>query len=565
MRSIVAAAIGLVLLLVTPHGANALPPETNVIASNASGNHGAVAAGNAESVAAGLEILRNGGNAADAAVATILALTVTDSTNFCFGGEVAILYYDASRKVVESVCGLGVAPQLATRDYFVAQAAGQLTAESRQVQKPGGIPPQGILSAAPPAVLDACVTLLGRYGTRKFEDVVAPTLRILDQHKVDWHPRLARTLRRLVDAERSDTKDRIRGLRLVADYFYRGPIAREITAWSIANNGLIRYSDLATHVTRIEEPASVDYRGYTVFKCGPWTQGPYLLQTLRLLEHFDLKQMGHNRPQTIHTTIEAMKLAFADRDVYYGDPLFVDVPLTELLSTNYAKVRFPLIDPDTTSLTQRPGDPRNERPLLSDPESRRGLGGTSRDTTTCVVADQWGNVIATTPSGWNGVEAGETGVWLGTRLQSFNLWEGHPNCIEPGKRPRITLTPTLVLKDHKPTLAVSVAGGDAQDQASIQLVINHIDFAMNPSTSMDSFRFGTDHFIGSFRQTPPELGSLLLSPDTDASVAADLSRRGHLVQETGHIGSSVVIAIDPTSGKIEGAGERQSDKRVGAY
>ncbi|MDA1180673.1 MAG: gamma-glutamyltransferase, partial [Planctomycetota bacterium] len=167
--------------------------------------------------------------------------------------------------------------------------------------------------------------------------------------------------------------------------------------------------------------------------------------------------------------------------------------------------------------------------------------------------------------GWNGVEAGETGVWLGTRLQSFNLWEGHPNCIEPGKRPRITLTPTLVLKDHKPTLAVSVAGGDAQDQASIQLVINHIDFAMNPSTSMDSFRFGTDHFIGSFRQTPPELGSLLLSPDTDASVAADLSRRGHLVQETGHIGSSVVIAIDPTSGKIEGAGERQSDKRVGAY
>ena len=152
----------------------------------------------------------------------------------------------------------------------------------------------------------------------------------------------------------------------MADYFYRGPLARELAAWCEANGGLIRYHDLATHVTRVEEPVSVDYRGYTVHKCGPWTQGPYVLEALRLLEGFDLKALGHNRPQTIHLTVEAMKLALADRDVYYADPLFVDVPISQLVSRSYADVRRPLIDPLKASLVQRPGDPRSNRPLLDD-------------------------------------------------------------------------------------------------------------------------------------------------------------------------------------------------------
>ncbi len=278
----------------------------------ASGSHGAVAAGGNDAVEAGLTVLKNGGNAADAAVATILALSVTDSKSFCFGGEVPILVYDARRGVVEVLSGQGEAPRLATRDYFV---------------KHGGIPGKGVEPAAVPAALDACLTALDRYGTRTFAEVAAPTLRLLDRHKAEWHADLARTVRRLIEAEQASPKDRRRGLRLVADCFYRGPIARELDEWCRDNGGLIRYTDLATHVTRVEDPVSVDYRGCTVCKCGPWTQGPYLLESLRLLEGFDLKATGHNRPDAVHVTVEAMKLGLADRDVYYADPLFVSVPL----------------------------------------------------------------------------------------------------------------------------------------------------------------------------------------------------------------------------------------------
>src|SRR5262249_40203013 len=158
-------------------------------------------------------------------------------------------------------------------------------------------------------------------------------------------------------------------------------------------------------------------------------------------------------------------------DVYYADPLFVTVPLQELLSAKYAGIRRPLIDPQHASLTERPGNPRAGKALLDAPETRSGLGGPANDTTTCVVADGHGNIVAATPSGFSGALAGHTGVWLGSRLQCFNTWPGHPNCIEPGKRPRITLTPTLVLKDGKPVLAVSVAGGDGQDQTTVQLLV----------------------------------------------------------------------------------------------
>src|SRR5262249_31684468 len=169
--------------------------------------------------------------------------------------------------------------------------------------------------------------------------------------------------------------DRRRGLRLAADYFYRGPLARELARFCEENGGLIRYEDLATHVTRVEEPLSVDYRSHTVYKCGPWTQGPYLLQALRLLEGFDLAALGHNRPETIHVTLEAMKLALADRDVYYADPLFVDVPMEALMSREYTDLRRPLIDLSHASLEQRPGDPRHARALLADSEKRQGLAG----------------------------------------------------------------------------------------------------------------------------------------------------------------------------------------------
>ena len=518
----------------------------------AAGKNGAVAAGGQESVEAGLEILQKGGNAVDAAVATIFALSVTDSTLFCFGGEVPIVVYDARRKVVEVLCGLGTAPRLATQEYFA---------------KKGGIPGKGIEPAAVPGVLDACVTALDRYGTKTFAETVAPTLKLLDRKSKSWHGDLARTLRRLIEAEKASPEDRKRGLRLVTDYFYRGPIAREIDAWSQANGGLIRYTDLATHVTRIEEPSSVNYRGHTVYKCGFWNQGPCLLQTLQLLEGFDLKSMGFGTPDTVHVSVEAMKLAFADRDIYYADPLFASVPTAELLSPSYAQLRRPLIDRAKASLLQRPGDPRNGKPLLEKPDLRHGLGGPANDTTTCVVADAQGNVVAATPSGFSGVVAGPTGIWLGTRLQSFNAWAGHPNCIEPGKRPRITLTPGLVMKDGKVLLAVSVAGGDMQDQAALQLILNSLEFGMHPAEAVTAPRWGTDHLLNSFRQKAPKLGSLSLMPEFGEKTIEALKARGHDVTvKKGNGGAApVLLRIDPQTRMIEAAGDPKARRHALAY
>jgi len=430
-------------------------------------------AGGAKAADAAITMLHRG-NAADAAVAALLVLSVTDSGNFCFGGEVPILVYDAKRNVVQVVGGQGAAPRLATVDYFEKHKEGRI---------PGSGDPT---TAAVPAALDACLAVLDRYGTLSFSETAQPALEILESYRSGWQTDLAKTLRRLIEAEKKCAGDRRRGLRLVADCFYRGPIAREIDTWSRQRGGLLRYTDLATHVTRIEEPVTIEYRGLTVSKCGTWTQGPYLLQTLRLLEKFDLKSMGHNGPEYVHALVEAMKLALADRDTYYGDPLFVEVPLQTLLSSGYADLRRPLIDMAKASRELRPGDPIAHRALLGKPpEAYRLPAESAGDTTTCVVADRDGNVVAATPSGWDGVVAGGTGVMLGSRLRSFNTWRGHPNCIEPGKRPRITLTPTLVLRDGKPVAAISVAGGDQQDQVTLQLLLGHIEFGLSPAEAVE--------------------------------------------------------------------------------
>lgn len=522
------------------------------IGFQASGKNGAVSAGGSEAVAAGIETLKKGGNAADAAVATILALTVTDSVRVCFGGEAPIVIYDAKRNAVEVLCGLGAAPRLATREFF----------EKRK----DGIPKKGIESAAIPGLVDGCITALDRHGTITFADAAQPTLALLDRQEKSWHGNLAATIRRMIDAEKQAGSDRKRGLRLAADAFYRGPIAREIAAYCEANGGLIRYTDLATHVTRIEDPLSVDYRGHTVYKCGVWNQGPFLLQTLRLLEPFDLKKLGHNNAGTVHLMAEAMKLALADRDVYYADPLFVDVPSQALLSKEYADVRRPLIDLKKASLVRQPGDPRGMKPLLETPPRETNGVGEDLDTTTCVVADKWGNFVAATPSGFNGVIAGKTGVQLGTRLVSLNTWKGHPNCIEPGKRPRITLTPGLVFKDGKPLMAISVAGGDLQDQTALQVLLNVIDFGKSPAEAVSAPRFCTKHHLGSFNQTAPVLGSLLLYPEFAKTTVDDLTARGHkITMPKNHFAEPSLILIDQKTGILNVAGDPRGKRYAAAY
>ena len=556
------------VLAVLPHATSG---QVRPDSANARGPHEAVAAGRSVSVEAGLAILRQGGNAVDAAVATLLVQSVTESTLFCFGGEVPIMVYDAKRDVLEVLSGQGVAPQLASLDYF-------------QTHKNGKIPrnrdPAG---AAVPAALHACLTALDRYGTMSFAQVARPMLRTLDRDEPQWSPQLAANILRMIGAEKEAAGDRSKGIGRARDFFYSGPIAREFDQWSRENGGLIRDEDLAAHQTHIESPVAISYRGYTVHKCGPWTQGPYMLQTLRLLESFDLKAMGHNSPDYIHVVTEAMKLALADRDTYYADPLFVDVPLQQLLSEPYADVRRELIDMKRASLELIPGDPiqGNARLGVAPSDYKLATSGGSiptagaaggqakaardHDTTTCIVADRWGNVVVATPSGWDGALAGKTGVQLGCRLISLNTWPGHPNCVQPGKRPRITLTPTLVTRDGVPVIGISVAGGDLQDQTSLQVLLNIVEFGMNPSEAVTAPRFKTEHLIGSFGQPKPKLGSLSLYKGFSSSKISELESRGHLIRlEDAPFGAPIALVLDPKTGIKHVAGDPAAKRHVAA-
>ncbi len=530
-------------------------PSDTEMSWKASGRVGAVAAGDSRAVAAGIEILSEGGNAADAAVAVILALSVTDYGDYCIGGEVPFLIYDVRREAVEVLSGQGAAPKLATLEHY---------------QKIGGIPQRGdrnnLQSAAVPAVIDLCVTALERYGTRTFAQAARPVLEILDAGGESWHPKLAGTLRRLIEAEKQAEGGRFQGLRAVSDRFYRGDIAEELDGWYRKHGGLLRKEDLAAHRTWVEKPVTIDYRGYTVCKAGPWTQGPYLSQTLRLLEGYNLRQMGHLSADYIHVVAEAMKLALADRDRYYADPRFVEVPVASLLSDRYTLLRRPLIDLRKASLEVRPGDPYGMRPVQVSGKQAPASAKGSRDTTTCVVADRWGNVVAATPSGWGSEvdEGGSTGVTHGTRLVSLNTWEGHPNVVAPGKRPRITLTPTIVLKEGKPVIAISVAGGDHQDQVSLQLLLDAIEFGMKPDRAVTVPRFATAHHTGSFSQPSPQLGSLSLYEGTEKAVADELETRGHRLQFVQRVASPVMLQVDPEEGTFLVAGDPKAGRHAAA-
>ncbi len=515
-----------------------------------SGRGGAVASGREEAVAAGLSLLEQDGNAADAAAATLLALAVTDYGLFAMGGEVPLLIYDVRKREVKVLSGLGRAP---------------LDPEAIRWYYDHGIPSGGNMKSAPtPGAVDLCVTLLKLYGTASFEQAVTPTLALLDAGGDDWYPRLAITLRKLVEAERTCPGSREDKLAAARDRFYTGDVADELVAWYRETGSFLRQRDLAAQVTRVEDPVSVNYRGYTVHKCGPWTQGPYLCQSLRLLEGHDLQAMGHLSADYIHVVTESLKLAFADRDEYYGDPLFTDVPLRRLLSSRYTNRRRSLIDMQSASLQRRPGDPGRMQPLLtreSLEESRANIP--VQDTTTCVVADRFGNLVAATPScNLLSNKPGLSGVNQGNRLRSLNTTPGHPNRIEPGKRPRITLTPTLVTRNGKPVVAISVAGGDLQDQTTLNLILNHVEFGMLPEEACTVSRFQTGHHQGSFDPNPDrdaafgQAGSLQVHSGVTAKVQQELTNRGHKLRTTsGAIGYPVMIYIDQQTGIIHAAGD----------
>jgi len=560
------------------------------------GKRAVVAAGSPYATEAGLRLLHQGGNAIDAGVAATFAAAVTEYSHFGFGGEAPTLIRANGR--VYAIDGVGPAPKLATADFYRKRQPDASDQRVAAGASPGRIPSTGILSAIVPGMVDGMITALAEFGTKRFTDVIQPALDLADGYPIDetrassiaryrptiekWpdaariflpggqpprpgdifkQPELARTLRAMVEAERRATsggQNRKVGLTAARDYFYKGAVAREIDRFMKANNGLIRYEDMAEYHARTQDPFSANYHGYEVLKVGFWSQSPVMLQALNLLQGFDLKKMGAGSADYLHTMVEAMKLAYADRDSFYGDPLMVKVPAQTLLSAAYSEPRARLIDPARANNQARPGSPDGMKPMhptLSGADSVP-VNDPSRDTTCVDVIDGSGMMFSATPSGaWlPAVIAGETGIPLTQRLQAFLLIPGHPNELKPGKRPRITLSPTIVLKDGKPYLALATPGGDNQDQALLQVLLEVLDFGRNVQQAVEAPRVESAQLVSSFDNHVYRPGLLYVDERFDPQVVEVLKARGHIVQVRSRWSSGaapVLIMVNPSSGAIE--------------
>ena len=545
---------------------------TQNISYHSKGKKGVVAASEKVPVEAGLDMLRKGGNAADAAVSAILAETVVDYPRFNIGGEVTFMFYDSESQQVKVLSGIGEAP---------------LSEKAIEWYMENGIPSSDIKAALVPSVIDLCVTALQLYGKLSFAETVTPTLNLLESGKIvssairyslsevsadtTWYSSLAETLRKLIEAEQCAAGTREQKLQAVSDRFYRGDIADSLVAWYESIGSFFTKEDLASHVTEVEDAVKVNYRGFTVYKANTWTQGPVMLQALRLIEKFDLQKFGYLSPKYIHVVTEALKLALADRDTYYGDPLFTDVPLENLLSDSYTELRASLIDMNQASDECRPGDPVNMKALLGKGEYMKVMGGT----TVCSVIDKWGNMVAASPSGWGSKAGtgGSTGVTHGTRLKSLNTLKGHPNCIEPGKRPRVTLSPTIVLKDGKPLLAMSFEGGDTQDQNAVNMFLAIAEFGIDPYDAVTIPRFNTNLFQGSFNPSAnrnealPEKRTLSIREGLSIQDWLSLQKLGHtlnLDQNKVNIGHPAIIYFDQKKKTARGATDPSTARFTGA-
>jgi gamma-glutamyltranspeptidase/glutathione hydrolase len=535
------------LILALPLSAEAQNSNHYCYSSN-----GVVAAAKEGSSEAGIFVLNKGGNAADAATATILALSVADYGPFCLGGEAPLMIYDSGKKEVFVYSGMGTAPldPIAIEWYYK-----------------NGIPYNDIKSAAVPCIIDLCVQVLINHGTMKFVEVAEPAIKLLSSIDQSWSEDLAKTFKKLIEAEnKANSGNRERGLKEVSKRFYKEDIAEDLEQWYSMKGGFLTTNDLANYTTRIEKPLRINYKGYEILKCDTWTQGAYLLQTLKLLENFDLKSMGFGSAEYIHTLTETMKLSLADRDKYYGDPLFVEVPIDHLLSDEYAELRRELVNKNKAINYPRPGNLQKEGSLNEGKKFEKWPGGT----TTCVVADRYGNLVVATPSGWgsNAGSGGNTGITHGTRLISFNTKIGHPNCIQPGKRPRITLTPTIVLKDNLPFMGISVEGGDVQDQATLQILLNIIEFGMTPSEAINAPRIATMLHEDSFnpshnrQETIDQSPRLLINNDFDNQTIEILTNKGHMIDTTSNaVGVPAIVLID-AAGIKHAATDQKTDHYV---
>lgn len=561
------------------------------------GRRGVVAAGHPLVAEAGFRILQKGGNAVDAGVATMFAAGVVEQGSFGLGGEAPILIKLKGGKVV-AINGAGIAPELATVEFYRKLSKNDprlVSMATYEGMKPGTIPSFGPLSAIVPGAIDAMLVSLENYGTMSFAEVIQPAIELAQGFPIDsrlikaiekgkehlqkWpvsakiflpngqvpkegdlfvQADLARTLQEMADAEKKAAGDRKARIEAVREYFYRGPIAKRIATSCEQSGCLLREKDFAAYHAKVEEPLTTNYRGIDVYKAGFWSQSPVMLQTLNLLEAFDLKSMGQNSAPYLHTLVESMKLAYADRDAYYGDPDFSKIPV-QLISKDYASLRRPLIDAKKASAEHIPGDPEHMRAKAS-PEfikARLSARNGEHEDTTCVnVIDKDGNMFSGTPSGaWlPSVIAGDTGLPLTQRAQSFVLTDGHPNQIAPHKRPRITLTPTIALKKGQPFLAFSTPGGDSQDQTLLQNFLNVVEFGMEPQEAVEAPRVNSLAMYSSFDDHSDQPLKLLVEDRIPAKTIDELKTLGHVPVVEGpwsNPTAPTMIEFDPETGVIK--------------
>jgi len=540
------------------------------------GTFGMVASTHWCASAAGMAVLERGGNAFDAAVAAGFTLQVVEPHLNGPGGDMPAVLYDANADDVFVVCGQGPAPQAATIDAF----------RQRGVDL---IPGTGLLPAVVPGAFGGWLLMLERFGTWRLADVlefaigfaengfpVIPSItrtigQVEDVFRNEWpssaevflpapepgtlfrSPGVARTYRRIVDE--SSGGSRQQELDRARDAWYRGFVAEAVDEFVREHDGFLAADDLAAWEATLEQPVSRDYRGHTVFKTGPWGQGPVFLQQLALLEGFELADASP--VEFVHTVVECAKLAFADREAWYGDPEFTDVPLELLLSKEYADERRALVG-ETASGELRPGgdDPRLPSPVTGTVTAGAGEPTRASDTCHVDVADRWGNLVSATPSGgwlWSSPVVPELGFPLGTRAQMFWLEEGLPCSLEPGKRPRTTLSPSLAFRGGDAYLAFGTPGGDQQDQWSLNVFLQHVDRGLNLQEAIDAPSFDTNHFPSSFYPRDSKPRHVELEARFGEDVATELRERGHDVEVTAPWTLGRVSAVARENGLLKGA------------
>lgn len=565
---------------------------------------------------AGTIIFQKGGNAVDAACAMIAA-TCTMWDVLSWGGETQALIYNPNTKKVIAINALGMAPTGATAKFF----------KDKGMNYP---PEYGPLAAVTPGTPGGICTMLAEYGTMSLKEVLGPAIQMADGYPIEpqtansieknkdmlktWpyskavfltHPGekreapeageifhqkdLYETLTKMVEAEQDALKkgkSRKEAIYAAYDRFYKGDIAKEFTRGCQEQGGLITMEDLAKWKVMIEEPLKINYKGIDVYKLQQWTQGPAMLQALNILENFDLKSMGYNSTRYIHTVYQAMSLAFADRDFYYGDPYFSpDIPMRGLLSKEYAKQRAAQINPDKNDPNIKPGDPYpfegktnpyhnylQQWGVISNPDkddlsiTDHYMSSVWAGTTSVQAADKDGWVVSVTPSGgWlPACIAGKTGVGMSQRMQSFVCDSAlNPfNVVQPGKRPRVTLTPTLALKDGKPLYCFSVQGGDTQDQNLLQFFLNMTEFGMNVQEATEAPNINTYQFFLSLgdQDRKPKPGVILLNNNTPAWTQKDLKQMGYTLRFADRTsGPITAIYLDNKHGTFWGGASNYED------